>query len=256
MRLLWLLGLLFTTVNCQSYFDVNYAPTSNDLLQVQDTLQQKYNQWTVTNVKKGAFAFLQDFVTSIVSPKKSKSSVLLEARSDSHSGFVANDYESRILTVRQEIRNSIDAAVHSVESDIASSNRDNGILALTNFLGAFCGAAGVLTGSNGLANRGDQVLFWAQVLYGYGYTFSWLDNFEDVNLTCGRADFEAAEPTYAFLDHNPYVDHAVKKYFLTEQANRYKKALYCITSKRGSNAEAKKIDSLIDLHKDLQAQKL
>ena len=56
---------------------------------------------------------------------------------------------------------------------------------------AFSGAAKVLTGSSGLANRGDQVLFWAQILYGYGYTFSWVDNFEDASLSCGRADFEA-----------------------------------------------------------------
>merc|ERR1719295_1054880 len=88
-----------------------------------------------------------------------------------------------------------------------------------------------------------------------GYTFSWLDNFEDANLSCGRADFEAAEPTYAFLDYNPHVDAAVKKYFLTEQASRYKKVLYCIISRRSSNSEAKKIDKLIDLHKDLQSEK-
>jgi len=258
MRLPWLLsiGVYVTTVSGQSYFDVGYQPAASspvDVLQESlGPLVQKYNQWTGDNVKRGALLSCKTSSPALWNPKKSKAAVDLLARSDS--GFVANDLGNRILTVRQEIRNNIDGAVQSVEADIASSNRDNGILALTNFLGAFSGAAKVLTGSSGLANRGDQVLFWAQILYGYGYTFSWVDNFEDANLSCGRADFEAAEPTYAFLDYNPYVDQDVKKYFLTEQANRYKKALYCIISKRGSNSEAKKIDSLIDLHKDLQTE--
>ena len=56
---------------------------------------------------------------------------------------------------------------------------------------AFSGATNVLTGSNGLANRGSQVLFWAQILYGWGYTISWVENFEDPNLGCGLASLEA-----------------------------------------------------------------
>ena len=59
----------------------------------------------------------------------------MESRSDGLTGFLANDLEGRILNVRQEIKDSIPGAVRSVEADIAASNRDNGILALTNFLG-------------------------------------------------------------------------------------------------------------------------
>jgi len=254
-RLIFLIGLTITMVNCQSYFDVNYTPSGDLLQDLQASAGQAASAYDVDAVKQGGFAFLQDIFNSLLSTKKSQGTTLLESRSDGLTGFLANDLEGRILNVRQEIKDSIPGAVRSVEADIAASNRDNGILALTNFLGAFSGALDVYTGSNGLGNRGDQVLFWAQVLYGYGYTFSWLDNFEDANLSCGRADFEAAEPTYAFLDYNPHVDAAVKKYFLTEQASRYKKVLYCIISRRGSNSEAKKIDKLIDLHKDLQSEK-
>ena len=118
------------------YFDVGYQPAASPVDAIQESLGplvQKYNQWTGDSVKRGALAFVQDFVTSLMTPKKSKAAVDLLDRSDS--GFVANDLGNRILTVRQEIRNNIDGAVQSVEADIASSNRDNGILALTNFLG-------------------------------------------------------------------------------------------------------------------------
>jgi len=256
--------LFIAAVNGQSYLDgvnyENYAYENANLLNPSSdglslTGLGAEAGYTADLIKQGGFALLRDLVSSLFAPKKSENIVLLDDRSDNRAGFVASDLDSRIVHVRQQLKNSIGPAVRSVEADIASSNRDNGILALTNFLGAFSGATNVLTGSNGLANRGSQVLFWAQILYGWGYTISWVENFEDPNLGCGLASLEAAEPTYAFLDYNPNVDPRVKKYFLTEQANRYKKALYCIISKRGSNASANKVDKLIDLLKDLQSEK-
>jgi len=257
--------LFIAAVNGQSYLDgvnyENYAYENANLLNpsISEGLSLTglgaEAGHTADLIKQGGFALLRDLASSLFAPKKSENIVLLDDRSDNRAGFVASDLDSRIVHVRQQLKNSIGPAVRSVEADIASSNRDNGILALTNFLGAFSGATNVLTGSNGLANRGSQVLFWAQILYGWGYTISWVENFEDPNLGCGLASLEAAEPTYAFLDYNPNVDPRVKKYFLTEQANRYKKALYCIISKRGSNASANKVDKLIDLLKDLQSEK-
>ena len=71
---------------------------------------------------------------------------------------------------------------------------------------AFSGATNVLTGSNGLANRGSQVLFWAQILYGWGYTISWVENFEDPNLGCGLASLEAVSVPDTSI-HNVHKKH-------------------------------------------------
>ena len=44
--------------------------------------------------------------------------------------------------------------------------------------------------------------------------------------------FSKVEYEYSFIDHGYSEDPAVLRYFTTEAANAYKKALYCIVSSR------------------------
>jgi len=174
---------------------------------------------------------------------------------------ITGDVNQRIENVRTEIKELIPVARQSVAEEIAQSNRDKVLLALVNFLGATFGVLlnsvdtdGSLTNFMSLPES-NQILILAQLMYGYGYVGPFALEYEDAMPTCGIFEYEQVEFEYSFID-NPTVAPAVLKYFTTEAASGYKKALYCITSRKGSNGEAKKLDALIDLQAELQREKL
>merc|ERR1739846_61215 len=102
----------------------------------------------------------------------------------------------------------------------------------------------------------NQILILAQLMYGYGYVGPFALEYEKSVPTCGIFEYEQVEYEYSFIDHGYSADPNVLKYFTTEAATSYKKALYCILSRKGSNGDAKKLDALIDLLAELQREKL
>jgi len=194
--------------------------------------------------------------------KKSKPLSLLNKRSGSlgYSGLTG-DIHQRLANVREEIKGLIAPARTSVEEEIAKNNRDKILLALVNFLGATFGVLTNSMGPDGLTTfmelpEGNQILVLAQLMYGYGYVGPFALEYEKTALDCGLFDYERVEYEYSFIDHGYSEDPAVIKYFTTEAANEYKKALYCITSRKGTNAEARKLDALIDLQAELQRERI
>jgi len=176
-------------------------------------------------------------------------------------GGLTGDINQRLANVREEIKGLIAPARKSVEEEIAQNNRDKILLALVNFLGATFGVLLNSMGPDGLTMfmnlpESNQILVLAQLLYGYGYVGPFALEYEKTALDCGLFDYEQVEYEYSFIDHGYSEDPAVLSYFTTEAANAYKKALYCITSRKGSNSDAKRLDTLIDLQAQLQREKL
>jgi len=176
-------------------------------------------------------------------------------------GGLTGDIHQRLANVREEIKGLIGPARKSVEEEIAQSNRDKILLALVNFLGATFGVLLNSMGPDGLTMfmnlpESNQILVLAQLLYGYGYVGPFALEYEKTALDCGLFDYEQVEYEYSFIDHGYSEDPAVLRYFTTEAANAYKKALYCITSRKGSNSEAKRLATLIDLQAQLQRERL
>jgi len=176
-------------------------------------------------------------------------------------GGLTGDIHQRLANVREEIKGLIGPARKSVEEEIAQSNRDKILLALVNFLGATFGVLLNSMGPDGLTMfmnlpESNQILVMAQLLYGYGYVGPFALEYEKTALDCGLFDYEQVEYEYSFIDHGYSEDPAVLRYFTTEAANAYKKALYCITSRKGSNSEAKRLATLIDLQAQLQRERL
>jgi len=176
-------------------------------------------------------------------------------------GGLTGDIHQRLANVREEIKGLIGPARKSVEEEIAQSNRDKILLALVNFLGATFGVLLNSMGPDGLTMfmnlpESNQILVLAQLLYGYGYVGPFALEYEKTALDCGLFDYEQVEYEYSFIDHGYSEDPAVLRYFTTEAANAYKKALYCITSRKGSNSEAKRLVTLIDLQAQLQRERL
>jgi len=176
-------------------------------------------------------------------------------------GGLTGDIHQRLANVREEIKGLIGPARKSVEEEIAQSNRDKILLALVNFLGATFGVLLNSMGPDGLTMfmnlpESNQILVMAQLLYGYGYVGPFALEYEKTALDCGLFDYEQVEYEYSFIDHGYSEDPAVLRYFTTEAANAYKKALYCITSRKGSNSEAKRLVTLIDLQAQLQRERL
>lgn len=174
---------------------------------------------------------------------------------------LTGDINQRLENVQEEIKGLIGPARKSVEEDIAKSNRDLILLALVNFLGATFGVLLNSEGPEGLTtfinlDESNQILVLAQLMYGYGYVTPFAFEYEKTALDCGLFDYEKVEYEYSFIEHGHSEDPAVLKYFTTEAASEYKKALYCITSRKGSNSDAKKLDALIDLQADLQRERL
>lgn len=174
---------------------------------------------------------------------------------------LTGDIHQRLANVREEIKGLIAPARKSVEEDIAKDNRDKILLALVNFLGATFGVLLNSEGPDGLTTfinlpEGNQILVIAHLMYGYGYVGPFALEYDKTALDCGLFDYERVEYEYSFIDHGYSEDPAVVKYFTTEAANEYKKALYCITSRKGSNSEAKKLDALIDLQAELQRERI
>jgi len=174
---------------------------------------------------------------------------------------LTGDIHQRLENVREEIKGLIGPARKSVGEDIAKSNRDLILLALVNFLGATFGVLLNSEGPSGLTTfinlpESNQILILAQLMYGYGYVAPFALEYEKTALDCGLFDYEQVEYEYSFIDHGYSEDPAVLKYFTTEAASEYKKALYCITSRKGSNSDARKLDALIDLQADLQRDRL
>jgi len=176
-------------------------------------------------------------------------------------GGLTGDINQRLANVREEIKGLIAPARKSVEEEIAQNNRDKILLALVNFLGATFGVLSNSNGPDGLTtfnslSEGNQILVLAQLLYGYGYVGPFALEYEKTAIDCGLFDYEQVEYEYSFIDHGYSEDSAVLRYFTTEAANAYKKALYCITSRKGSNGDAKRLDTLIDLQAQLQRERL
>jgi len=176
-------------------------------------------------------------------------------------GGLTGDIHQRLANVREEIKGLIAPARKSVEEEIAQSNRDKILLALVNFLGATFGVLSNSMGPDGLTTfinlpESNQILVLAQLLYGYGYVGPFALEYEKTALNCGLFDYEQVEYEYSFIDHGYSEDPAVLKYFTTEAANAYRKALYCITSRKGSNGDAKRLDTLIGLQAQLQRERL
>jgi len=176
-------------------------------------------------------------------------------------GGLTGDIHQRLANVREEIKGLIGPARKSVEEELAQSNRDKILLALVNFLGATFGVLLNSMGPDGLTMfmnlpESNQILVLAQLLYGYGYVGPFALEYEKTALDCGLFDYEQVEYEYSFIDHGYSEDPAVLRYFTTEAANAYKKALYCITSRKGSNSEAKRLATLIDLQAQLQRERL
>lgn len=176
-------------------------------------------------------------------------------------GGLTGDINQRLANVREEIKGLIAPARKSVEEEIAQNNRDKILLALVNFLGATFGVLSNSNGPDGLTtfnslSEGNQILVLAQLLYGYGYVGPFALEYEKTAIDCGLFDYEQVEYEYSFIDHGYSEDPAVLRYFTTEAANAYKKALYCITSRKGSNGDAKRLDTLIDLQAQLQRERL
>jgi len=176
-------------------------------------------------------------------------------------GGLTGDINQRLANVREEIKGLIAPARKSVEEEIAQNNRDKILLALVNFLGATFGVLLNSMGPDGLTMfmnlpESNQILVLAQLLYGYGYVGPFALEYEKTALDCGLFDYEQVEYEYSFIDHGYSEDPAVLSYFTTEAANAYKKALYCITSRKGSNSDAKRLDTLIDLQAQLQRERL
>jgi len=175
---------------------------------------------------------------------------------------ITGDVNQRIENVRNEIKELIPVARQSVAEEIAQGNRDKVLLALVNFLGATFGVLlnsvdteGSLTSFMSLPES-NQILILAQLMYGYGYVGPFALEYEKSVPTCGIFEYEQVEYEYSFIDHGYSADPNVLKYFTTEAATSYKKALYCILSRKGSNGDAKKLDALIDLLAELQREKL
>lgn len=187
---------------------------------------------------------------------------LLSKRSGSlgYNGLTG-DIHQRLANVREEIKGLIGPARKSVEEEIAKNNRDKILLALVNFLGATFGVLLNSMGPDGLTTfmslpEGNQILVLAQLMYGYGYVGPFALEYEKTALDCGLLDYEQVEYEYSFIDHGYSEDPAVLTYFTTEAANQYKKALYCITSRKGTNSDARRLDALIDLQAELQRERL
>lgn len=183
-------------------------------------------------MRKLADDMFQQTQADIVKERLSKDYELANERSGSLGyGGLTGDPHTRISNVRNEIVDCIPHAIESVQADIAESNRKKIILALTNFLGATFGILKIFNNNFSFFDltAGSQLLVTAQLAYGYGYVAPFALEYEDTNLGCGIPDFKGVSHEYQFIEYGGYnTDKTVLKFYAREQANKYKKALYCI----------------------------
>ena len=68
-------------------------------------------------------------------------------------------------------------------------------------------------------------------MYGYGFSRSWQDLYENPRLNCGLKDLNKAIGEYAFLENpDPATDKSILMYYVTEFNRNIKQNLYCIVS--------------------------
>eukprot|EP00096_Caligus_rogercresseyi_P012063 TRINITY_DN494_c0_g1_i1.p1 TRINITY_DN494_c0_g1~~TRINITY_DN494_c0_g1_i1.p1 ORF type:complete len:245 (+),score=44.34 TRINITY_DN494_c0_g1_i1:291-1025(+) len=186
----------------------------------------------------------------------------------------ASSIDNRIDSTLHHIRKSIPSAVTSIESDIASSNLRSVIIGTMNLLGAAFGFRGAI-GDNltpeftlRQLSFGDQLNALSQAMYGFGYVGVFYFELEEARLDCGVYDFDRVLHDYSFVSDFPSIyghsyspsssdtDPHLLQYYVVEMKNRLKKAIYCITSRRGSNQEAYVVDSFINLYAKLATERL
>jgi len=184
----------------------------------------------------------------------------------------AQSLDDRIGLVLSKVRSSIPGTVDGVESDIASSNRNKVLIGCACFLGKIFGIRksvdGPLDGPTlTTLSTSEKLNIAAQTLYGYGYWAPFLLTLEEASVDCGLGDFDSVLTEYGFLmdfennygyldDQNNAIDPAVLSYYISEFNHAMKRILYCLVSKKGSNLDARGLNSLIDLLTSLLSQRL
>jgi len=172
----------------------------------------------------------------------------------------AGDLQSRIQTTLNKVRTSIPTAIESVESDIATSNRDKVILALANFLGM---VFGVLKATGGVwdwdqVSNGNKIQVFAQILYGYGYWGPFALEYEDSFVDCGSDNLEEALAEYSYVTQyqRDNLDPVIGTYFTTELNGKIKENLYCLISRSSGNQEANILDTYINVYTQLLSENI